>query len=87
MHYGFSKDEVDCTFLVVAIHPSLLGEHTHLGKVYLEDKFGAATEDFILLSPQIPWKNDVINLLHQLFNEMNKNTDNPLRLLAQVNTR
>ena len=72
--------------MVVAIHPSLLGENTHLSKIFLEEKFGAGTEDFILLTPQIPWKKEVIALLHQLFNEINKNIDNPLRLLAQANS-
>lgn len=84
MHYGFSTDKVDCSFIVIAIHPSLLGESTHVGKVYLDEKFGPDTEDYILLTPQSPWKNEVLLSLNQIYNEMNSNTRNPLRLLSQA---
>ena len=29
LHYGYSKDSSDCSFLVVVVHPSLLGSETH----------------------------------------------------------
>jgi AraC family transcriptional regulator, melibiose operon regulatory protein len=84
LHYGFSTDKRDCSFIVVAIHPSLLGESTHVGKVYLDEKFGTDTEDYILLTPQSSWKNELLLSLNQIYNEMNKNTGNPLRLLSQA---
>jgi AraC-like DNA-binding protein len=82
LHYGFSTNKVDCSFIVVAIHPSLLGESTHVGKVYLEEKFGSDTEDYILLTPQNPWNNEVLLSVNQIYNEMNNNSFNPLRLLS-----
>ncbi|PKG22633.1 AraC family transcriptional regulator [Niallia nealsonii] len=84
LHYGFSTDKVDCSYIVVAIHPSLLGESTHVGKMYLDEKFGQDTEDYILLTSQIPWENEVLLSLKQIYNDMNSNTCNPLRLLSQV---
>ncbi|ULT59453.1 AraC family transcriptional regulator [Neobacillus drentensis] len=84
MHYGFSTDKVDCSFIVIAIHPSLLGESTHVGKVYLDEKFGPDTEDYILLTHQSPWKNEILLSLKQIYNEMNSKTCNPLRLLSQA---
>ncbi len=84
LHNGFSTNKVNCCFIVVAIHPSLLGENTYTGKAYLDDKFGPKTEDFILLTPQISWKNEILLALDQIYNEMNNDTCNPLRLLSQA---
>lgn len=82
LHYGFSTDNVDCSFIVVAIHPSLLGESTLVGKAYLEEKFGSDTEDYILLTPQSPWNNEILLSVKQIYNEMNNNSFNPLHLLS-----
>jgi AraC-like DNA-binding protein len=84
MHYGFSTEKTDCSFIVVAIHPSLLGESTHIGKVYLDEKFGTETEDYLLLTPQNSWEKDVLLSLNQIYQEMNSNFRNPLRLLSQA---
>src|SRR4051812_41784515 len=40
LHYGFSADKTDCSFIVVVVHPSLLGEGIGAGKMYLTEKFG-----------------------------------------------
>ena len=84
LHYGFSSDNTDCSFLVVAIHPSILGENTHAGRVYVEEKFGPNTYDFILLSPQTPWQQETLLSLKQLYDEMHGDVVNPLRLLSQA---
>lgn len=84
LHYGFSTDKTNCSFIVVAVHPSLLGEDTHTGKIYLEEKFGSNTDDFVLLQPQIPWQREILLLLNQMYNEMYSSTCNPLRLLSQA---
>jgi AraC family transcriptional regulator, melibiose operon regulatory protein len=84
MHYGFSTDKLDCSFLVVVIHPSLLGENTNFGRMYFEEKFGSGNEDFILLTHQKSWQKDVLLTLNELYHEINSNPCNPLRLLSQA---
>ena len=84
LHYGFSIDQTDCSFIVVAVHPTLLGEGNYPGKVYLQEKFGSTTVDFILLGAQIPWQREALLSLHQMYDEMYRNTPHPLRLLAQA---
>lgn len=83
MHYGYSNNMNDCHFIVVVIHPILLGEHTQLGKVYLEEKFGLSTEDYILLNKQVQWQEEALTKLIEIYEEMHQNA-NPLRLNAQV---
>jgi len=83
LHYGFSNNEFDCSYIVVAVHPVLLGESTFAGKLYLEDKFGSDTDDFILLTSQSTWQQDVLVSINQLYDEMHSNSGNLLRLLSK----
>lgn len=84
MHYGFSTDKTDCSYIVATVHPVLLGAGTLAGKAYLEKTFGLDTDNFLLLSPQNPWQRDALLLLTQIYDEMNSNTGNLLHLLSQV---
>ncbi|MEY8355651.1 AraC family transcriptional regulator [Lachnospiraceae bacterium 54-53] len=84
LHYGFSTDKTDCTFIVVVIHPSLLYENSQTVKVYLEEKFGTAADDFILLDSRIGWQQNVLLLLSKIYEEMKGDIRNPLHLLAQA---
>lgn len=84
MHYGFSNDKTDCSYIVVAVHPVLLGEGTHAGKAYLEEKFSSNTDDFLLLTSQTLWQQEALLSLPQMYDEMYSNTGNLLRLLSQA---
>ena len=83
LHYGFSKDEFDCSFLCVVIHPFLLGEETHTGKEYIESKFGSSTEDYILLTEKSDWQKEALSFITRIYDEMHGETQNPLRLISQ----
>lgn len=82
MHYGFSTKKLDCTFIVVVIHPSLLGENTYVGKVYWDEKFGSNTEDYIMITPQSTWGTEILHSLLRIYEEMNSTPCKPLRLLS-----
>ncbi|MDO3413077.1 AraC family transcriptional regulator [Saccharibacillus sp. CPCC 101409] len=84
LHYGFSSTETDCCFIVVAVHPVLLGAETLAGKAYLEEKFGPSAADFLTLSDSVPWQRDVLSSLDALYREMHGGTDNLLLLLSQT---
>lgn len=84
MHYGFSTDKTDCSYIVVVVHPVLLGGGTLAGKAYLEEKFGLDTDDFLLLSSQSSWQREVLLLLTQIYDEMHDDTGNLLRLLSRA---
>ncbi|MEY8355537.1 AraC family transcriptional regulator [Lachnospiraceae bacterium 54-53] len=82
MHYGFSNDRTDCSYIVAAVHPVLLGAGTLAGKAYLEETFGLDTDNFLLLTPQISWQRDALLLLTQIYDEMHSDTNNLLHLLS-----
>ena len=86
LHYGFSKRQADCAYIVVVVHPSLLGEGTPVGKAFVQDKFGLETDDLLLLNGQEPWHRDAHALLHQLYVDMHIVDPSPLRLLGGAAT-
>ncbi|MBJ9992408.1 MULTISPECIES: AraC family transcriptional regulator [Paenibacillus] len=83
MHYGFSQEQIDCTYIVVVIHPSLFGEATSLARKYADQKFGTHMDDFLLLTDQTAWQREVLVSIKNIYAEMhNSNLQNPLRLLS-----
>lgn len=84
LHYGFSTKRNDCSFIVVAVHPSLLGENTRACKTYLDEKFGPNTDDLILLYSQIHWHREILHLMDHMYDEMYKDASNLLCLLSQA---
>jgi AraC-like DNA-binding protein len=84
LHHNYSKNFSNCTFLVVVVHPSILGTDTHLGKEYFELKFGIETEDYCLLKDDISWQKEALTQVTAIYNEVNRKNHNPLRLLSQT---
>jgi len=83
LHYNYSKDASNCTFLVVVIHPSLLGDKTHAGREFFELKFGSKNQDYILLDKRMAWQRDALTSIKEIYDEIHSKTSNPLRLLTQ----
>ena len=84
LHYGFSRDKANSSYIVVVIHPSLLGEGAKPGKDYMESKFGFASEDFIKLTEQSDWQREALANIALIYDEMHKGASNPLRLISQI---
>lgn len=84
LHRGSSTGSEHCVYIVVTVHPMLLGENTFAGKVYLDQKFGHTAEDFLFLSSGVPWQQNVLNLLGGMHESMLGAPDNLLHLLAQA---
>ncbi|WP_280531307.1 AraC family transcriptional regulator [Paenibacillus sp. J23TS9] len=83
MHYGFSQDQIDCTFIVIVIHPSLLGEEASLARKFADQKFGTNMDDFLLLTDQIAWQREILLNIQEIYDEMHtREPHNPLRLLS-----
>ena len=84
LHYGFSKEKFECTFLANVVHPILLGEHTPLGKEYFESKFNTKTEDYILLNRDYAWQNEILAGIAQINDEMDSGKPNHLRIISKT---
>ena len=84
LHYGYSKDNTDCSFLVVVVHPSLLGVETSVGKEYFDLKFDSEAEDCILLTDHLGWQGEATKTIRLVYEEMHLDTMNPLRLISHI---
>jgi len=84
LHYGFSDDKTDCSFIVVVVHPIVLGENTPIGKAFCESKFGFYTDDYFLLKAETQWQAKILTSIKQIFDEINRSEENPLYMLSLV---
>ncbi|PPQ47121.1 AraC family transcriptional regulator [Paenibacillus peoriae] len=86
LHYGYSlEDHKDCLFLVVVIHPALLGENISLIRTYWEERFSLMMTDFVVLTDQIEWQQRILHSIQEIYQEMHKDpSPNPLRLASQA---
>lgn len=55
LHYGFSEQKEDCTFIALVIHPALFTGSFDEAKAFAEQKFGLDNIDHMLLYPHVPW--------------------------------
>ena len=80
LHYGYSKEKENCTFLCVRISPTLLGENTFAGKKFLDSRISANREDYIVLYEDYAWRSEVIATIKTLEEQISQENKNPLFL-------
>jgi AraC-like DNA-binding protein len=85
LHFGFSQMHCDCSFIVVVIHSSLIGEGASLMQAYWEEKFGPHMDDFLVLTDKIVWQQNILSSIQAIYAEMHNSFDpNPFRLTSQA---
>jgi AraC family transcriptional regulator, melibiose operon regulatory protein len=67
LHFGYGVDESDCMFLVLLLHPSLLGGNAYIESHYLNPLLYDASSDAILLSEDVAWHRQALRLITTLF--------------------
>lgn len=84
LHFGFSHSHCNCSFIVIVIHSSLIGEGSFI-RAYWEEKFGPNMDDFVLLAEQISWQHEILLSIQAIYAEMhNSFAPNPFRLTSQA---
>lgn len=81
LHYGFSKENHECTFIALVISPDILLENCH---DYFKKKFGLKNQDFIYLDPSITYQKTIIDLIIQIHLAMNPTNFNHLNVLSKA---
>lgn len=71
IHFGFSKAKNECDFICVLVHPMLLCVSRAAEKQYVEPLIENQAAQYIKLSADIPWKNDVMNYILSIYNSKN----------------
>jgi AraC-like DNA-binding protein/quercetin dioxygenase-like cupin family protein len=67
LHFGYGVDGRDCVFLVLLLHPSLLGGNAYIESNYLNPLLYDANSDAILLSEDVVWHRQALHLITTLF--------------------
>ena len=80
LHYGYSKEKNNCTFICIRISPNLLGENTPSGKKFLESILGMDREDYLYLYEENGWRSNTMNAIKKLYEGYHKEPENPLLL-------
>lgn len=67
LHFGYGADDSDCVFVVLLLHPSLLGGNAYIESHYLNPLLYDADSDAILLSEDVAWHRQALLLIKTLF--------------------
>lgn len=84
LHYGFSNEHNDCTFIALVISPDIFTEITSLAKEYMYKKFGLKNTDYIPLYHHVPWQKDIIDLIILIHDQMHQNPLKPLFIISRA---
>ncbi|EFH84431.1 AraC family transcriptional regulator [Ktedonobacter racemifer] len=75
LHFGYAVDDSDCVFIVLLLHPSLLGGNDYIESHYLNPLFYDADSDAILLSQDGAWQSQALLLIKAMFQLAQKQSD------------
>jgi AraC-like DNA-binding protein/mannose-6-phosphate isomerase-like protein (cupin superfamily) len=78
LHYGFSKEKLDCDYVVTCIHPTVFTQNTKTGVAYFEHKFGLNNPDYLLLDPGVGWQRELISHIDELYKNKEAIRKNPI---------
>lgn len=67
LHFGYGVDDSDCMFVVLLLHPSLLGGSAYIESHYINPLLYDADSDAILLSEDVAWHHQALLLITTLF--------------------
>ena len=82
LHYGFSKERKDCTFIALVIHPRIFSMNTEIGCDYQNRKFGWLNPDYIVLYPHVSWHNQVIEQILDIHLKIAQIVSRPLSVMS-----
>ncbi len=83
MHYGFSSTNKKCSFIVIAMHPSLFYGQHHLFNVYWKSKFSNSMENYRILKSNTKYGREIINIIRILQEYRSENQSNPFYLISK----
>lgn len=84
LHYGFSHEHNDCTFIALVISPDIFIQITPLAKEYMNKKFGLKNTDYIHLSHDVSWRKEIINTVIVIHNTMHPEHFRPLLIISKA---
>jgi len=82
LHYGFSENHNECSFIVLIISPDLFFKHSLITRNYFNQKFASNTQDFIYLNQTMKWQKKLLTNIEQAHSFTVQKEPNALRILS-----
>ena len=83
LHYGFSDEHNDCTFIALVISPELFIHITPSAQDYMNKKFGLKNTDYIPLYKHVIWEREILDEIILIHSEMNQDF-RPLSIISKA---
>lgn len=83
MHYGFSSHMKPCSFIVIAIHPTLFNSFHHAYQSYWKLKFGGNTQNYLIFSSDNNISKSVLQLITELYDHVENKRNNSFYLISK----
>lgn len=75
MHYGYSRDGSDCSFICILLPPSLLSTIKRIKETYILSICTDTSHPFFIFHPSITWQRQLIEMLKNIYKLCNKKQD------------
>lgn len=84
LHYGFSKEKNECTFIALVISPDLFSHMAFDMNIYFNKKFGLKNTDYIPLYRHVSWEKEILDYIKSIQQSSKQQTKRPLLLVVQA---
>ncbi len=74
LHYGFSKEQKECNFICVLLHPVILCSSQHIDREFVSPILGDDSIPYILLDEKIEWQRKILDDLQKMCDNRKKAT-------------
>lgn len=75
MHYGYSSDGSDCTFICILLPPTILSCFNYIYENFILQIFNDKSHPFFIFDSSIEWQKEFINTLLKLYNICSEKKD------------
>lgn len=71
-HYGFSKEQKECVFICILLHPMLLCSTLSMEQEYVAPLLSNTAFSHWPLHPAVPWEDDILRELLQMYDSLDQ---------------
>lgn len=75
MHYGYSSDGSDCSFICILLNPSLISTINRIKESYLIPICKDTSHPFFIFDQSVTWQRDFIEMLSKIYKLCNEERD------------
>ncbi len=75
LHYGFSNEHNECSFLCILLHPDLLSSNSYFTATVLSPFLNNKNLPYIHLLPSVLWQNQILKFIYNMEFILNKQNE------------